>query len=83
MLHLDLLRHRQRPTHRSGVDEDAVVHEECRGPLPLSLAAKRPEDLDLQRFLQSVRFTIARILVQQGSGRQGDWLDRGVRLRIP
>ena len=71
VLDLDLLGNGERPPYRAGVDEDAVVNEEGRRPLTLPLAAECPEDLDLQCFLQSGRFTIARILVYQAFDRQG------------
>jgi hypothetical protein len=65
MLDLHLLGDRERPPHRAGVNEDAIVNEEGGGTLSLPFAAIRPEDLDFQCFLQSRRLTIGRILFHQ------------------
>src|SRR5205809_627719 len=68
---LHLLGHREGPADRAGIDEDGVVHEKCRRPLALPLAAVGSENLELQSLLRSGRFTIGRILVYQPLERQG------------
>jgi hypothetical protein len=74
VLDLDLLGGAERAPHGSRVHEDAVVNEKGRRPLALTLTAVRPEDSDLQRFLQSGRARFRRIIVYQGLRRQGEQL---------
>src|SRR5712691_6603727 len=47
VLDLDLLGDRERPAHRAGVHQHAVVHEEGSGPLARPLAAVSPENFYL------------------------------------